>query len=87
MPDVTMRSKPDKWANLAYLYRTNGLNGKVNFFANPYAIGANILTNYSNSTYNSLQLEARHQTFIATPIFPALPYYTGVYTGVLTFQK
>jgi hypothetical protein len=49
-------------ADLAYLYQTEGLNGKLNFFANPYAVGADILTNYSNSTYNSLQLEARHRT-------------------------
>ncbi len=48
-------------ADLAYLYQTNGLNGNVNFFPNPLAIGADMLTNYSNSTYNSLQLEARHR--------------------------
>ena len=49
-------------ADLAYFYQTNGLNGNVNFFANPLAIGADMLTNYSNSTYNSLQLEASHRT-------------------------
>ena len=48
-------------ADLAFLYQTNGLNGKVNFFPNPLAIAADILTNYSNSTYNALQLEARHR--------------------------
>jgi Carboxypeptidase regulatory-like domain len=48
-------------ADLAYFYQTNGLNGNVNFFPNPLAIAADYLTNYSNSTYNSLQLEARHR--------------------------
>jgi hypothetical protein len=47
--------------DLAILYQANGLNGAVNFFANPFAIAADQLTNYSNSTYNSLQLEARHR--------------------------
>ncbi len=48
-------------ADLGYFYQTNGLNGNVNFFPNPLAIAADLLTNYSNSTYNSLQLEARHR--------------------------
>ncbi len=48
-------------ADLAYLYQTNGLNGSVNFFANPYAIGADMLTNYSSSSYNALQVEVRHR--------------------------
>jgi hypothetical protein len=46
---------------LAYLYQTNGWNGSVNFFNNPNSIASDMLTNYSNSTYNSLQLEARHR--------------------------
>ncbi len=49
-------------ADLAYFYQTNGLNGNVNFFANPLRYRRRtMLTNYSNSTYNSLQLEARHR--------------------------
>jgi hypothetical protein len=48
-------------ADLGFLYQTNGLNGNVNFFPNPYAIAADMLTNYSNSTYNALQLEAHHR--------------------------
>ena len=47
---------------LASFYQTNGWNGAVNFFTNPYALGADMLTNYSSSSYNSLQLEARHRT-------------------------
>jgi hypothetical protein len=46
---------------LATLYQTNGYNGSVNFFANPNAVAADMLTNYSSSSYNSLQLAARHR--------------------------
>ncbi len=47
--------------DLATLYQENGWNGSINFFQNPYALGADMLTNYSNSSYNSLQIEARHR--------------------------
>lgn len=47
---------------LATLYQTNGLNGSVDFFQNPNALAADMLTNYSSSSYNSLQLVARHRT-------------------------
>jgi hypothetical protein len=33
----------------------------VQLFQNPYALGTDVLANYSQSTYNSLQLEARHR--------------------------
>jgi hypothetical protein len=46
---------------LAATYQENQLNGSINFFANPAALGADMLNNYSNSTYNSLQVEARHR--------------------------
>ncbi|MBS1859461.1 MAG: TonB-dependent receptor, partial [Acidobacteria bacterium] len=46
---------------LAYYYATNGLNGSVNFFQNPYTLGADMLTNYSSSSYNALQLQARRR--------------------------
>jgi hypothetical protein len=49
-------------AELATVYQTNGLNGSVNFFQNPNALGADMLTNYSSSSYNSLQLEMKHRT-------------------------
>jgi len=54
-------------ADLGYLYQINGLVGPnspdpaLNFFPNPNALAATYLTNFSNSTYNSLQLEARHR--------------------------
>jgi hypothetical protein len=41
--------------------QTNGMNGPVNFYQNPNALGTDFLTNYSSSSYNSLQIEARHQ--------------------------
>jgi len=47
---------------LAATYQENSLNGSVQFFQNPYALGADMLNNYSNSTYNSLQVEARHRS-------------------------
>ncbi len=46
---------------LAQFYQTNGINGAVNFFPNPYALGANYTSNGADSTYNALQLEARHR--------------------------
>ncbi len=47
---------------LAATYQENQLNGSVNFFRDPDALGSDMLNNYSNSTYNSLQFEARHRT-------------------------
>ena len=46
---------------LASTYQTSLLNGPINFFANPYILGANMITNYSNSTYNALQIDVRHR--------------------------
>jgi hypothetical protein len=48
-------------AELASYYQINGLNGRVNFFQNPNALGTNYLTNFSNSSYHSLQLDVRHR--------------------------
>jgi hypothetical protein len=44
---------------LAQFYQTNRASGQVNFFPNPNYLGANYTTNGADSTYNSLQLEAR----------------------------
>ncbi|HEY6341840.1 MAG TPA: TonB-dependent receptor [Bryobacteraceae bacterium] len=46
---------------LAFEYTVDGENGSINFYPNPNALEADYVTNYSNSTYNSLQLEARHR--------------------------
>jgi hypothetical protein len=47
---------------LAATYQETGTNGSVNFFQNPYALGTDYLTNYSNSTYNSLQASVRRRS-------------------------
>ena len=44
-----------------YQTNDNALN-PITFFQNPNALGTDLLTNYSSSSYNSLQLEARHRT-------------------------
>jgi hypothetical protein len=41
----------------AYLLQYYGYNGPYQFFQQPYALGVNMLTNYSNSSYNGLQVE------------------------------
>ena len=49
-------------AELAYQYQAiNQTNGTLNFFPNPNALSAVYLDNFSNSEYNSLQLEARRR--------------------------
>ncbi|HEU0172738.1 MAG TPA: TonB-dependent receptor [Blastocatellia bacterium] len=44
---------------LAFTYQNQGQNGPINFFANPIAAATNLFLNYSNSTYNALQLDVR----------------------------
>ncbi|MBM3728304.1 MAG: hypothetical protein FJW40_23125 [Acidobacteria bacterium] len=39
----------------------NGLNGNVSFYRNPVALGTNMLTNYSNSNYHSLQVDVQRR--------------------------
>ena len=62
---------------LANYYQTNGFNGAINFYTEPNVLGANVLTNYSNSTYNALQVELQRRFSTAsrsrriTPIPPA----------------
>jgi len=49
---------------LATYYQTNGFNpvNAVPFFQNPNALGTDLLTNYSSSSYNALQMELRKHT-------------------------
>ncbi|MFN7992102.1 MAG: TonB-dependent receptor [Bryobacteraceae bacterium] len=47
---------------LAADYQIFGLNGGVNFFRNPYTLGANAVNNFSSTTYNALQLDVRRRT-------------------------
>ena len=64
LTNATIRGQIERGevGTLAQTYVTNRLNGPINFFANPLALGANTMTNYSNSTYNSLQVEVRRRT-------------------------
>jgi hypothetical protein len=48
-------------AELAYQYTLNLQNGSLSFFPNPSTLSSVYLDNFSNSEYNSLQLEARHR--------------------------
>ena len=59
--DIRTLIQTGQVGDLATLYQVQGLNGTVNFFQNPYALGTDMLTNYSSSSYNSLQLEVRHR--------------------------
>ena len=61
MPVVLADIAAGQVAELATYYQINGLNGLVNFFQNPNALGTNYLTNFSNSTYNALQIDVRHR--------------------------
>lgn len=47
---------------LASTYMIQNLNGPFSFFPNPLALSTNMLTNYSNSTYNSLQFDVRSRS-------------------------
>ena len=64
LTNATIRGQIERGevGTLAQTYVTNRLNGPINFFTNPLALGANTMTNYSNSTYNSLQVEVRRRT-------------------------
>jgi hypothetical protein len=61
-PNVIYYLEDGEVGQLANYYQVNGEEGSVQFYQNPYALGADMLTNYSSSSYNSLQLVARHHT-------------------------
>ncbi len=48
-------------AELLYQYLINGFTTPVSFFPNPNARAADTITNFSNSTYNSLQVDVRRR--------------------------
>ena len=47
--------------DLASFYQSSRINGPANFFPNPNVLGANVLENFSNSTYNALQVDVNHR--------------------------
>ncbi len=56
--DLVQTGEP---AELLYQYLINGFSTPVNFFPNPVARAADTITNFSNSSYNSLQFDARRR--------------------------
>ncbi|HUI53564.1 MAG TPA: TonB-dependent receptor [Bryobacteraceae bacterium] len=63
-------------ADMAYNYQSTKANGPINFFPNPYAASLRLMTNYSNSTYNGLQLQTRSRD-----------YHGLLFQGSYTFSK
>jgi hypothetical protein len=47
--------------SLADTYQENGLQGSANFYRNPLGLGMNLMTNYSNSSYNGLQVDVNRR--------------------------
>ena len=62
-PNIQYYIETGQPGELANYYQTNGLNpnNAVPVYANRYVLGADMLTNYSSSSYNSLQLAMRHR--------------------------
>lgn len=58
---------------LANTYQISGLNGSVSFYQNPYGLGCNYVSNYSNASYNAFQFDVRKQTRVGL-------YLQGNYT-------
>jgi len=61
-PNAIFYFETGEAGELAAYYQENGYNNGLTLFQNPNALGADMLTNYSSSSYNSLQLVARHRT-------------------------
>jgi hypothetical protein len=45
---------------LAAVYKVNGFTG-VDFFRNPFALGTNLMTNFSHANYNALQFDVQRR--------------------------
>jgi Carboxypeptidase regulatory-like domain len=63
LTNATIRSliQTGEVGELANTYQTNRLNGLVNFYRNPNALGTNTVGNFSNSTYNALQIDVHRR--------------------------
>jgi Carboxypeptidase regulatory-like domain/TonB dependent receptor-like, beta-barrel len=46
---------------LANYYQTGRFNGNYSFYNNPNILGGNVLTNYSNTSYNALVVDITHR--------------------------
>jgi hypothetical protein len=61
-------------ADLAYTYQSTKVNGPINFFPNPNAASLRMMTNYSNSTYNGLQVDVRTREHKGLTLFGNYTY-------------
>jgi len=63
-PDIRYYIQTGQAGELAAVYQENGFNpnNAIPFFANPNALAADMLTNYSSASYNALQVQVRHRT-------------------------
>jgi hypothetical protein len=60
-PSIRTLIQTGRAGELASEYQIDAINGSVNFFQNPNALGTDMLTTYSSSSYNSLQLHVIHR--------------------------
>jgi len=74
---------------LAYQYQVNGENGNINFFPNPNALSSVLVTNYSNTRYDSAQFEVRRrlQNGLAFQVNYVFSKWLGDATGVNTQDR
>jgi len=61
-------------ADLAWTYQSTKANGPVNFFPNPNAASLRMMTNYSNSSYNGLQIDVRTRDHKGLTLFGNYTY-------------
>jgi hypothetical protein len=63
LSNSTVRTLIDRGeaAELGLVYLLNGINGNVRFYPNQNTLASLFVTNFANSRYDSLQLEARHR--------------------------
>ena len=61
-------------ADLAYTYQSTKVNGPINFFPNPLAASLRMMTNYSNSSYNGLQVNVRTRDHKGLTLFGNYTY-------------
>jgi hypothetical protein len=56
-PTISNLIQTQEAGGLAATYQQFALNGPLNFFPNPVAFGTNMVTNYSNSSWNAFQAD------------------------------
>ncbi len=60
-PVVTNLIESGQAGELAFVYHYNGLSGPISFYQNPYSLASIMMSNYSNSSYNALQIDVRRR--------------------------